>query len=358
LCNAVVDENLTEPQRARLESWLVESIDARVYYIRAMDLSANLAHQASEMQMEAPDGPGRFLRFVQAVRWRWMAFAAAVLVAVGFWAREWSPPAASSNAAEPIEYVARITGENAVVWKKGVSELKPGAFLRRGQHVELASGFAEITFDSGAVVLLSGPAVLEVNSAWISTLRRGAVKVSVPSQAIGFRVSNSAVDVVDMGTEFSMVADDQGGAEVLVLKGKVQAVPRGHEDPEAVELQANDARHFAGSEQRNPSSHLQQYYLLADDPQRPRHLRQNIRRLQKVFSLVRRAHNRPQPRLTFRHGGKSHGCREHSRLKQFPGKFKRFRRIPHVNRNDRRLARLELEFPLLQFFFEIFRIRP
>ena len=233
-----------------MHDWKVGSANrrnARTYYIQALDLSANLAHCAGEMQMEAPDGPGPLLRFAQSVRWRWMGFAAAVLVAVGLGARQWILSVGSLDAAEPIEYVARITGENAVVWNKGVSDLKPGAFLRRGQRVDLTSGFAEITFDSGAVVLLSGPAVLEANSAWISTLRRGAVKVNVPPQATGFRVSNSAVDVVDVGTEFSMVADGQGAADVLVLKGKVQAVPRGHEDPDAVELHANESRRFAGS---------------------------------------------------------------------------------------------------------------
>jgi hypothetical protein len=64
---------------------------------------------------------------------------------------------------------------------------------------------------------------------------------------MGFKVSNAAVDVVDVGTEFSMIADEHGIADVFVLKGEVQAMPRGHEDPEAVVLHANESRRFAGA---------------------------------------------------------------------------------------------------------------
>ncbi|HZZ27082.1 MAG TPA: LamG-like jellyroll fold domain-containing protein [Pirellulales bacterium] len=246
LCNAVVDSNLTEAQRQRLESWLATSEEARAYYIKTMDLSAALAHRAAEMQMEAPDAAGRSLWFLQFARWHWISLAAAAILGITIvW--ELRPKLINPTAvAEPMEYVARITGENGVVWKAG-DEFKRGSFLHRGQRIEISQGFAEITFDSGAVVLLEGPAAFDVNSAWASTLRRGAVNVNVPHQAIGFRVSTSAVDFDDLGTEFSMIADGQGGADVVVLKGEVQASPRGHEDPEPVVLHANESRRFAES---------------------------------------------------------------------------------------------------------------
>jgi hypothetical protein len=67
----------------------------------------------------------------------------------------------------------------------------------------------------------------------------------VPSQAIGFRISNSAVEVVDVGTEFSMIADDdEGTADVFVLKGEVEAVPCGRGDEDALLLRANESRRF------------------------------------------------------------------------------------------------------------------
>jgi hypothetical protein len=79
--------------------------------------------------------------------------------------------------------------------------------LRKGQRVELAKGFAEITFDSGAQVLLQGPASLDVNSAWSAMLHSGKLTASLPPEAAGFSISNQSVKVVDIGTEFTMVAD-------------------------------------------------------------------------------------------------------------------------------------------------------
>ena len=70
----------------------------------------------------------------------------------------------------------------------------------------------------------------------------------MPPQALGFRVSNRAVEVVDIGTEFSMVADDHGGADVLVLEGEVEAMPSGHEDSDAIVLQATNRDVFAQRE--------------------------------------------------------------------------------------------------------------
>ena len=48
------------------------------------------------------------------------------------------------------------------------------------------------------------------------------LKASVPSEAVGFRISTPAVEVVDLGTEFTMLAEPAGtAAEVRVLKGEV-----------------------------------------------------------------------------------------------------------------------------------------
>jgi hypothetical protein len=111
----------------------------------------------------------------------------------------------------------------------------------------LARGFAEITFDSGALVVLEGPASIDLNSAWDATLRAGTLKASVPKEAIGFRVSNPSVQVVDLGTEFSMMADASGAADVLVLKGIVEASSRDAAGQRTILLHEKQSRHFAAS---------------------------------------------------------------------------------------------------------------
>src|SRR5262249_33778719 len=83
-------------------------------------------------------------------------------------------------------------------------------------------------------------------------LRRGTIRANVPPQALGFRVSNSAVDVVDLGTAFSMVAPSEGRADVFVLQGEVEATPRGTDDSDTILLRANDSRRFARSDDGAP----------------------------------------------------------------------------------------------------------
>jgi hypothetical protein len=103
-----------------------------------------------------------------------------------------------------------------------------------------------VTFDSGARVVLEGAAALEVNSAWEVTLRRGTLKANVPPEAVGFSVANRAVRVVDLGTEFTMVAD-ANGAEVFVLKGEVEAAPRATRELETILLREKEPRRFAAT---------------------------------------------------------------------------------------------------------------
>ncbi len=227
LCNAVVDGAISNAQKAELSRWLAESNEARQFYVRALGLSASLHHYASEMQTEARDAGGRE-KIIQAdIWWRVAGLAAAVSVAFLLWFSFRQKTASPSPDLQNIEYVARVTGSNDSQWNSGLS-LRTGDRLHKGQQLNLIKGLAEVTFDSGAQVILDGPVSLDVNSAWDATLRRGTIKAHVPPEAIGFRVSNPAVDVVDLGTEFTMIADNSGAAEVLVLKGEVEvALARG-----------------------------------------------------------------------------------------------------------------------------------
>jgi ferric-dicitrate binding protein FerR (iron transport regulator) len=241
LCGAVVDGTLTDAQRARLSQWLRESAAARRHYVRALGQSASLHSYAAEVHTEAPDAPTRAANVVRFPLW-WAAIlpAAAALVMGLIYLRT---PAVDENsgAAQPSDFVGRITGVKDSQWAAG--SLATGAHVRKGQKLELSAGVAEVTFDSGARVVLEGAASLHINSAWDVTLRRGTLKASVPPEAVGFRVSNAAVEVVDLGTEFTMVAD-AGGAEVFVLKGEVEAAPRGA-GQEAILLKEGASRRFA-----------------------------------------------------------------------------------------------------------------
>ena len=247
LCNAVTDGTITETQKAQLSHWLVTSRKARQYYIRTMGLSASLYSYASEMQTEAPDAfaPRPPINII-SVLFRWLApLAAAAAIALVSWI-EWPKQNTISAVAPVDEFVAQLTGSKECQWASGAA-LLPGARLHKGQPLELTHGFAEVTFDSGARVVLEGPALLEVNSAWDAILKHGTLKANVPPEAIGFSVSDQTVNVVDLGTEFTMIADASGATDLLVLKGAVEASPQNSANPQTILLHKNEARRFAAS---------------------------------------------------------------------------------------------------------------
>jgi ferric-dicitrate binding protein FerR (iron transport regulator) len=270
LCNALVDGVLTEADHARLEQMLRASEDARRFYVRALTLSSSLMQYAGEMQAEAPDLPAARSPVVRPAAWIWTlgSLAAAASIVLAFWLG-WTKervPAKADNAElaeaapESDESVARLSGAKDCRWSG--TAIQPGEELRHGQELQLESGFAEITFDCGAQVTLEGPATLDLDSAWEAILRRGTLKASVPAEAVGFRVSNASVNVVDLGTEFSMVADDGGATEVFVFKGAVETTARdaaGHEERPVV-LREKQARRFAragGPEVRDREAKLE-----------------------------------------------------------------------------------------------------
>ncbi|MEP6956447.1 MAG: hypothetical protein ABI883_06445, partial [Chthoniobacterales bacterium] len=250
LCSALVDGFLTEAQRARLAEMLAQSEEARRFYVRSMALSASLFDYAAEMQSEPAETSFRALSESPATRWWGLgALAAAAAIALAFWLggaeKRTTGDAPFLADVDADESVARLSGGKEIRWIGEAPAL--GDELRRGQQIKLASGFAEITFDSGAEIILEGPASLELNSAWDAVLHGGTLKAKVPPEAIGFRIANSDVDVVDLGTEFSMVAEENGGTEVFVTKGSVEAAAHetGGRRTAPVTLREKQASRFA-----------------------------------------------------------------------------------------------------------------
>jgi hypothetical protein len=94
--------------------------------------------------------------------------------------------------------------------------------LGRGR-ARLESGEATLQLDNGVELQLRGPAELEMLSVDHGVLHRGQLSARVPEGAIGFRVDAPGVNVVDLGTEFSLAVDGSGQPKVHVFKGKVRA---------------------------------------------------------------------------------------------------------------------------------------
>ena len=265
LCNALVDGTLSTAQRNRLSHWLATSEEARRYYVQAMGLSASLFSYASEMQTEEPEPVAPPAKLIHTGWWWFGSLAAAASVVLILWL-EWPKRDTEfvKSATHNKEFVATLTGSKECRWANAASSVQPGSRLCKGQRIELAAGFAEITFDSGAQVILNGPASLDANSAWSATLNRGTLKASVPPEAIGFSISNPTVEVVDLGTEFTMFADaSRTATEVFVLKGEVEAAPNTLASQQPIVLREKESRRFAASGISNVPDSAQKFALFA-----------------------------------------------------------------------------------------------
>ena len=79
-------------------------------------------------------------------------------------------------------FVATLSGAEECRWGSGGKDAEPGSRLQAGPLV-LDEGLAEITFDSGAKVLLEAPAVFEVRSPGRAYLSHGKLTAEVPASA-------------------------------------------------------------------------------------------------------------------------------------------------------------------------------
>jgi ferric-dicitrate binding protein FerR (iron transport regulator) len=137
-------------------------------------------------------------------------------------------PAISPAPASPV---ARLTNSRNTRWD-GPSP-GDGAWLSPSTY-DLRSGSAEITFDSGARIILQGPARLTLENAFLARLERGKAIVSIPSQAAGFRLETPSNSFSDQDSSFAVAVAGDGTAEVHVLRGLVEATPRAN--PELARL--------------------------------------------------------------------------------------------------------------------------
>jgi hypothetical protein len=240
LVGAMCEGTITEADAARLDERIQQDARAREFYNNYMFLHGELysRHAAgaeiglgSSVEPSTGSGQGSQESEVAGSRWRqWFAIAAALVgvAAVSSWAtRSLSDrPAPVAAVAEPAPAgvsVARVTATRNCSWGREGSEVGFGARLKSGQRLELATGLVEVTFNDGAVVVLEGPATFDVQSPKRALLHEGRLAAVVPERARGFEVETSRLNVVDLGTEFGVMAESEGTTEVHVFNGLVKA---------------------------------------------------------------------------------------------------------------------------------------
>ncbi len=145
--------------------------------------------------------------------------AALIILLVGVWF--WTSKAGRNESVglEKATFAALTNTINAR-WDTAIGEIMPGNRIWSGD-VNLTHGFAEITFDSGAEVLIQAPAAFRLDDRLAMKLHSGRLCSYVPAAAKGFTVLTPSAAVVDFGTEFGVAVSEDGATDVYVYQGRV-----------------------------------------------------------------------------------------------------------------------------------------
>jgi hypothetical protein len=233
---------LAEADGARLDALLANDGEARQRYNNYMFLHAELYTQHANMGCESlamkiavgeADLACASFRVPRSARFNWLAIAAAIVgVAAGsswltYLATQAAIPAeqladAPAGGVDRSVAVAKITATRNCLWDGSSEDLGFGSTLFAGQRLDLVAGLVEVTFIDGAQVVLEGPAKFDVKATDLAQLHEGRIAAVVPERARGFEVAANGLNVVDLGTEFGMLAEGDD-TEVHVFRGLVMA---------------------------------------------------------------------------------------------------------------------------------------
>jgi hypothetical protein len=170
-------------------------------------------------------------------------------------------------------FVGRVTDMVECQWADQTMGTVDYAYVPLHRKYALASGLMEITYDSGAKVILQGPCVYEVESGAGGYLSRGRLTARVekrgetraerdatdrqstignlrsssplsPLPSTLFTVRTPTAKVTDLGTEFAVEVDPSGVSTAHVYEGKVEllAIADGKtDDAKAIRLGKNES---------------------------------------------------------------------------------------------------------------------
>ncbi len=187
----------TEPERSLAKSVLSEILDERE--------AAARVHQ-----------PRAFDWWV----WTKTAAIAAVAAAATVWVLQ-SVRMGDERVSPKPTFLARLTADEDAQWAESSLKMRDDGWLGAGR-LNLKSGLAEVTFGSGARVMLEGPVVFDVEQTNRGFLKRGQLTAEVPGPASGFVINTPTLNVVDLGTRFGLSVKNNGESEIHVMQGVVE----------------------------------------------------------------------------------------------------------------------------------------
>jgi hypothetical protein len=121
-----------------------------------------------------------------------------------------------------MEFVGQITGMVDCKWANSSKSPVSGR-VAMGQNYSFDAGLMEITYDTGAKVILQGPVayVVESNNGGFISIGHLTGRVTT-AEAKGFAVRTPTATVTDLGTEFGVEVSKDGDTTSRVFRGSVE----------------------------------------------------------------------------------------------------------------------------------------
>ncbi len=169
-----------------------------------------------------------------------------------------NPEVSDSTSPNAAKTVGRITGMIDCRWAEASRSKVQGSRLGQSRNPEipkslvslgdtfnLVSGLLEITYETGAKVILQGPVNYRVDAENSGFLAIGRLTGQVDTtRAKGFAVHTPTATVIDLGTEFGVEVNDSGATYARVFRGRVDVKPDGEQfvsEAETIQLTENES---------------------------------------------------------------------------------------------------------------------
>ena len=228
-CSGSIDEAGVQ----RLEQLLSSSEVFRQYFIRYARLQTDL-----EQIVKASHSSKSALRVIESIavpskELEVLPPAQAPKPQISMWRakyRVWSAIAATLLIVSSVALYFTTRTPHSVAWIMNaqncqwVNDSVPTGDLSAGKILKLERGLVEVSFASGANVVLEGPCSLELLSNKSARLFSGKLTARVPENARGFSIISPQGKIVDLGTEFGVSVAQDGATDIFVFKGEVKAL--------------------------------------------------------------------------------------------------------------------------------------
>jgi hypothetical protein len=246
LCSLMLDQKLSNDEARELNELLEESKDNRNFYYDLCEADALLKDHHQDFHLPKNDDLPRQRRPWKIITSTITAIAA-LLITAFIINHSFKTPKPNTIISHKLPYrganLAMLDtsigtefeyGDNKGQQPKTGDELKEGAYF-------LKQGIIQVNYQNGAQAIIEAPASFELISEKLISCQSGKISVYAPEGAKDFTIRTSVADIIDLGTEFSVLVRPKEFVEAHVFKGAVNVDLRGVNSNRNKQLNAQDA---------------------------------------------------------------------------------------------------------------------